>query len=118
MHFDLFYPVLDIIKAGAVVDSVGEDDAHSPSIVGLGDGLEAFLPGGVPDLKFDSGVAHIDDLGLEVDAWVGRGVPMVVRCELRKLFSVNLMSRLVLPTPLLPMMSSLIRQSYPCSRFI
>ena len=86
MHFDLFYPVLDVVEAGAIVDGVGKDDAHSSSIVGLGDGLEAFLPGGIPNLEFDSGVAHIDDLGLEVNAWMGRGVPMVVRCEFRKLF--------------------------------
>lgn len=50
MHFDLFYPVLDVVEAGAIVDGVGKDDAHSSSIVGLGDGLEAFLPGGIPNL--------------------------------------------------------------------
>ena len=50
MHFDLFYPILDVVETGAIVDSVGKDDAHGSSIVGLGDGFEAFLPGGIPNL--------------------------------------------------------------------
>ena len=43
---------------------------------------------------------------------------MVERCEVWKEFSQKRRRRLVLPTPLLPMMSNLTRKSYPVYLFI
>lgn len=68
MHLDLLHPVLDIVVGASVVDRVGKHYAHGPAVVGLRDGLEPFLPGGVPDLQLDSGAIEGQGLGLEVDA--------------------------------------------------
>lgn len=65
---DLLDPILEVVKGLAVGDGVDEDDAGSPLVVGLSDGLEPLLAGGVPDLHFDFDAVDIDGLDLEVDA--------------------------------------------------
>jgi hypothetical protein len=68
MHLDLLDPVLDILEALALVDGIGEHDAHGSPVVSLRDGLEFLLAGSVPDLKADLILADGDGLDLEVDA--------------------------------------------------
>lgn len=55
MGLDLLNPVFDVMEGLSFVDGVGEYDAHGASVVGLGDGLETFLAGSVPDLELDCG---------------------------------------------------------------
>lgn len=86
MHFDLSQPVFEGLEGGQVADWVGHDDAHWALVVGLSYGFEAFLAGSVPDLQPDLFVIDLEGLDLEVYAWMEGGVPMVVRCEDRKLF--------------------------------
>lgn len=50
MHFDLFDPIIDVVKGGTVVNSVGQHDSHGTAVVGLSDGFEALLTCCVPDL--------------------------------------------------------------------
>lgn len=109
MHFDLFDPVFNVVEGVPIVDGIGKDDAHGSSVVGLCDSFEPFLSCGIPDLKFDLMAVHVDKFCFEIDACMLCGIPMVERCEVWKLFSQNLRRRLVLPTPLLPMMSNLTR---------
>lgn len=66
MHLDLPQPVLQRLEGGEVADGVGHDDAHRSLVVGLSDGLEAFLPGRVPDLQPYLLVIDFEGLDLEV----------------------------------------------------
>ena len=86
MHFDLFDPVFDIVEGGSIIDCVGEDDAHGSFVVGLSDGLEPFLPGSIPYLEPNFFLIYFDCFDFEIDAWVMLSVPIVERCEVRKLF--------------------------------
>jgi hypothetical protein len=81
MHFDLFGPVLDVVKGSAVVNGVGEDDAHGPSIVCLSYCLEALLSRSVPNLKLHSVARHVQHFSLEINAWMRDFIPMVERWE-------------------------------------
>ena len=53
MFLDFAHPVLDGAEALSVGDVVGDDDTVSALVVAAGDGLEALLAGGVPDLELD-----------------------------------------------------------------
>lgn len=64
---DLFQPVFHGVEGGAVIDCVGHYDAHCSFVVGLGDGLEAFLAGGVPDLHAD--LLAIDLYGFDLEVY-------------------------------------------------
>lgn len=54
-------------KGVLVDDGVDQEDAHGASVVGGGDGLEALLAGGVPDLELDQLPVELDRADLEVD---------------------------------------------------
>lgn len=79
-------PILQGLEGSKVGHRIGQDYPHRASVVGLGDGLEFLLPGSVPDLKSYAFAVYVDGLYLEVDAWVGEGVPIVERWEVMKLF--------------------------------
>ncbi|KAF2601324.1 hypothetical protein F2Q70_00024534 [Brassica cretica] len=71
---ELVEPATDVLErrgAGDVVDDEGSDGA---AVVGGGDGAEAFLAGGIPNLSFDFFVVDEHALGLELDADGGFGV--------------------------------------------
>lgn len=68
MHFDLFDPVLYILKCLPFVDGVGEYYSHGAPVVGLSDGLKFLLAGSVPDLQAYSMFAHENGFDFEVDA--------------------------------------------------
>ena len=71
---DLVHPVLDRGEALAVSDVVSYDDTVSALVVGRGDGLEALLAGGVPDLQLDGLSVDLDSTDLEVNANSGHEV--------------------------------------------
>lgn len=50
---DLAHPVLDGAEALSVGDVVGDDDTVGALVIAAGDGLEALLAGGVPNLELD-----------------------------------------------------------------
>ena len=60
MHLDLLHPILDIVEGVAIVDGVGEYNAHCSFVVSLSDGLEPFLACSVPDLQLYPRSAHAD----------------------------------------------------------
>lgn len=64
---DLVHPVLDGTEALAVGDIVGHDDAVRALVVARGDGLEALLSGGVPNLKLDGLAVDLNGADLKVD---------------------------------------------------
>lgn len=68
MLLDLGYPVANALKRTAVRDVVDEDDSLGPAEVAGGDGAEALLAGGIPDLKFDALVIDLDVFDFEVNA--------------------------------------------------
>ena len=53
VFLDLAHPVLDGAEALSVGDVVSDDDAVGTLVVAAGDGLEALLAGGVPNLELD-----------------------------------------------------------------
>ena len=69
MLFNLFQPVLDIVKGAFLSAIVDKDDTHCALVVCLRDSAEAFLASCVPHLKLDSLILHVDGLDLEVDAY-------------------------------------------------
>lgn len=56
------------VKGSLVGHVVDEQDAHGAAVVGGGDGPEALLAGGVPDLELDALAIELDGADLEVDA--------------------------------------------------
>jgi hypothetical protein len=68
VHFNLLHPVLDVLETLALVDGVGEYDAHGAAVVGLCDGLELLLASSVPYLQADLVLTDGDGLDFEVDA--------------------------------------------------
>lgn len=64
-HYVDFYPVLAVrfgfvepqglyfIECFAIVDVVHDDNSVRVGVIGLGNALEPFLPGCVPELQFD-----------------------------------------------------------------
>jgi hypothetical protein len=59
------WPTLERSLVGHIVD---KQDAHGPAVVGSGDGAEALLAGGIPDLQLDALAIQLDGSDLEVDA--------------------------------------------------
>lgn len=114
MGLYLLEPVLHRIERRPIVDSEDHDYPHSPLVIGLSDGLEAFLASGVPNLHTNFFAVDFDGLNLEVDSLISGELPMVVRWEVMKLFSQKRKRILVLPTPLSPIINSFAKWSYPC----
>ena len=56
------------VEAPFICNVVDQQNAHSASVVGRGDGPEALLAGGVPDLQLDALAVELDGPDLEVDA--------------------------------------------------
>ena len=69
MLLDLLYPRAHVVKRVLPRHVVHQHDAHRAFVVSLGDGSEALLPSGVPNLHLD--LLTIDRYGLnfEIDAW-------------------------------------------------
>ncbi len=65
---DLRYPIANGFKRAAVGDVVDEDDPLRPAEVGGGDGAEALLPGGIPDLELHALIVDFNVFDFEVDA--------------------------------------------------
>lgn len=65
---DLVEPLLDVVEGFVVGDVVDDDDAVGPAVVRGGDGAEALLAGGVPNLELDGLAIELDGADLEVDA--------------------------------------------------
>ena len=68
VQFDLFDPVLDVVKTFPFVNGVSEYDAHGSPIVGLCDGFKFLLACGIPNLQPDFFLANHEGFGFEVDA--------------------------------------------------
>ena len=57
---------------GVLDDAVDQKYNRAVSVVTFDDGLKTFLAGGVPDLQFDiEFIIYLNDLGSELDAYVG-----------------------------------------------
>ena len=56
----------DIFEGAGVIDGIDHQYSSCPFIVGLGNVLEAFLAGGVPNLQFDPLLSDGDGFYLEV----------------------------------------------------
>ena len=67
-------PAADVVEGGAAGDVVDEEGAEGAAVVGGGDGAEALLAGGVPDLGLDVLAVDVHALRLELDADGGLGV--------------------------------------------
>ena len=50
------------------IDVVDQQNAHSASVVGRGDGPETLLPGGIPYLQLHALAVELDGADFEVDA--------------------------------------------------
>lgn len=68
VQFDLFDPVLDVIKTFPFVNSVSEYDTHGASVVGLCDGFKFLLTCGIPNLQPNFFLTNHEGFGFEVDA--------------------------------------------------
>ena len=53
MLLDFLEPSGDVVEGFLLGDVVDQDDAVGALVVGGGDGLEAFLAGGVPDVQLE-----------------------------------------------------------------
>ena len=53
------------VKALLVCYIVNKQDSHGASVVGCGDGAEALLARGIPDLELDGAVGQVAFLGQE-----------------------------------------------------
>ena len=65
---NVLQPVLKVVKWGGIGDIEGDDESLRASIVGLGDGVEAFLASSVPNLQLSFSFIESHDLFSEVDA--------------------------------------------------
>ena len=72
--FDLSHPVVDIRVRLLVIDSIGDNDSVSSLVVGGGNGLEALLSSGVPNLELNLFAVDLDGLDFEIDANRGHEV--------------------------------------------
>ena len=64
---DLVQPLLHVVEGLVVGDVVDDDDAVGSAVVGRGNGAEALLPRGVPNLELDGLAVELDGADLEVD---------------------------------------------------
>ena len=60
-------PLLHVVEGLVVGDVVDDDDAVGSAVVGRGNGAEALLPRGVPNLELDGLAVELDGADLEVD---------------------------------------------------
>ena len=67
MLLDLRDPITNRFERSAVRHVVHQQDSLSSAEVGGGDGAEALLPRGIPDLHLDSLAINLHILDLEVD---------------------------------------------------
>ena len=74
MLLNFVHPVLNGAETLTVGDVVGDDDTVGTLVVAARDGLEALLPGGVPDLQLYGLAVHFDSPDLEVDSNGGHEV--------------------------------------------
>ena len=86
VRFYLLEPVLHSIKGSSIIDSVYHNDPHSSLIVGLRDSFESLLASSIPYLQSDFFAINFYRFNFEIDSFMRRIVPMVVRWELMKLF--------------------------------
>ena len=59
------------VEAPFICNVVDQQNAHSASVVGRGDGPETLLPGGIPYLQLHALAVELDGSDLEVDADCG-----------------------------------------------
>ena len=71
---ELQEPAADAVKGGAAGDVVDEERAEGAAVVGGGDGAEALLASGVPDLGLDLLAIDVHALRLELHPNGGLGV--------------------------------------------
>ena len=107
--FNLLQPVLKRLKWSLIADGIYHDYAHGTFIVSLCDSFESLLTSSIPYLQSYFLAVYFKSLYLKIDSFIIAMVPIVVRCEDWKLFSQNLSSILVFPTPLSPIINSLAR---------
>jgi hypothetical protein len=69
MHFDLFDPILNILKSFTLIDCIGKYYPHGSSIVCLCDSLKLLLASSVPNLKSNFVFADHDSFDFEVDSY-------------------------------------------------
>lgn len=74
MLLNLVHPVLNGTETLTISDVVGDDDTVSALVVAACNRLEAFLPGGIPDLQLDRLSVHFDGPDLKVDSNGGHEV--------------------------------------------
>ena len=65
---DLSHPVVHVRVRLLLGDIIGDNDSVSSLVVGGGNGLEALLSGGVPNLELNLFAIDLDGLDFEVDA--------------------------------------------------
>jgi hypothetical protein len=56
------------VEAPFICNVVDQQNAHSASVVGRGDGPETLLPGGIPYLQLHALAVELDGADFEVDA--------------------------------------------------
>jgi hypothetical protein len=67
--FDLVHPELaDVLKAELICEIEDKEDALAASVICAGDGSEAFLAGGIPNLELDVLGVDLDGFEAKVDA--------------------------------------------------
>jgi hypothetical protein len=114
MLLNLAHPVLNGTEALSVCDIVGNDNTVSALVVAAGDGLEALLAGGVPNLQLDGLAIDIDGpyflkTRLYWRAELTKSTPIVGMKLSVNTSSANLSNREDFPTPEFPMSSTLNR---------
>ena len=70
VRFHRPHPPAHALERPPVADVVDEQDPHRAAVVRGGDGAEALLAGGVPDLELDRLAVEEDLFDLEVDSGV------------------------------------------------
>ena len=71
---ELIEPATDVLERRGASDVVDDEGSDGAAVIGGGDGAEAFLAGGIPNLSFDFFVVDEHALSLELDADGGFGV--------------------------------------------
>lgn len=74
LTLELIKPARDALKGGAAADIINKQSTEGTAVVSGGDGSEAFLAGGVPDLRLHLLAVDVDALSLELHSDGGLGV--------------------------------------------
>ena len=120
---NLAHPSVHCAEGVTVRDIVGDDDAVGALVVGRGNRLKALLAGRIPDLQLAYLLVHIDRADLEVHADRRHEVLLeliilknkisisnsMLTVKKTRLLTANLRRRQDLPTPELPIISTLKR---------